>query len=287
MEDRHHSVLFNRGLFQADTPLFPASSRAARYGDGVFETVRVTRGSLVWWELHKARLMAGAEALRLEVDIDLLEGDIGQLLRLNGVSQGGVRISVSRRGGERGYSPKSRLADTVVETFDMEPYHWREPLTVCLSSYRRPSGPVFPPGAKVAQGLTSTLAGVEAQESGFEDAILLSDKGCVSETTSGNIFWRKGERLYTPALECGIVNGVVRQQVMQQRADSVEVGSYPLDHLLSAEEVFKTNVVIGLRGIGSIVVGEERYDFHSITEGRQIFLENFSDLSPNQSAEIG
>jgi branched-subunit amino acid aminotransferase/4-amino-4-deoxychorismate lyase len=269
-------VLFNRSPFRADGPVLPASSRAARYGDAIFETVRLARGGPIWWELHRARLLAGADALRLEVDIDALEADIKTILDLNSVIAGLVRISVSRAGGERGYKPRSRMSDTLLETIECNEIKWEEPLKVGISSYKRPSPAALPPGCKLAQGLTSTLAGIEAQESGYDDAILLSEDGFVSEATSANIFWRKGSKLYTPSRECGIVDGVLRQRIIEQRSVDVEQGAYSLEDLLSADEVFMTNVVIGVRSIREIFVGPERHYFYSTEAAKKSFRENVS-----------
>lgn len=272
-------VLFNRSPFSADGPVLPASSRAARYGDALFETVRIAHGKPSWWEFHRARLLAGADALRLEVDIDALEADIKIILHRNSVVTGLVRIAVSRAGGERGYKPRSRTSDTLIETIESDEIEWKEAIKVRISSYKRPSAAVLPPGCKLAQGLTSTLAGIEAQESGFEDAILLFEGGFVSEATSANLFWRIGSQLYTPSRECGIVDGIVRQRIIEQRSVEVEQGSYLLEHLLSADEVFMTNVVIGVRSIGEIVSGNKRHHFHSTEVAKKCFLNQIlSDL---------
>ena len=274
VSSRDKIVLFNRSPFSADGPVLPASSRAARYGDALFETVRIVRGGPIWWELHRARLLAGADALRLEVDLDALEADIRIILHRNWVVTGLVRIAVSRAGGERGYKPRSRMSDTLLETIESDEIEWKEPLKVRISSYKRPAASALPPGCKLAQGLTSTLAGIEAQESGFEDAILLSEGGFVSEATSANLFWRRDSKLYTPSRECGIVDGIVRQRIIEQRSVEVEQGTYLLEHLLSAEEVFMTNVVIGVRSIGEIVSGDKRHQFYSTEAAKKCFLEN-------------
>lgn len=264
-------LLYNGRPFPADAPILRASSRGFRYGDGIFETVRIHNGRLFQWPLHRARLFRGAGALSLQLDITEIESGITDLLALNSVSTGLIRIAVARSGGERGYKPLSRSSEVIIETGDAPPFEWRPPVSVRISSYKRPTSEMLPAGIKVAQGLTSSLAGIEAIDTGFSDAILLTDDNSVSEATSSNLFWRTGDRIYTPSLECGIIAGVLRQFLCESSLITVIEGRFELGHLLGADEVFLTNVISGIQPIHEIAHSELRHQFDSFSTARRCF----------------
>lgn len=231
------------------------------------------------WPRHRARLLRGAAVLSLDVDITALESGITTLLSLNDLSSGLLRIALSRAGGERGYKPRSRSADIIIETGEAPHLEWHPPLSVRISSYKRPSGSTLPAGIKFAQGVTSTLAGIEALDTGFADAILLTEQNLVSEATSSNIFWRAGEQIFTPSRECGIIAGVMREVVSTFCHPHVIEGTFTLPELLAADEVFLTNVITGIQPIHRITFDEHHYHFTSFTTARRCFDILYRQLS--------
>jgi branched-chain amino acid aminotransferase len=245
-------VSYNGSLLARDALKIPLDDRGFRYGDGIFETIRVIEG--IPWHLdrHLRRVARGCEAIYLSIQDRMIEEAIREVLEANHVQNGLVRVSVSRSGGERGYTPRCRDAVVFVESLPVSPLRMMPPLRVVVSSYHRFSPSMVPTSVKVAQGLNATLAGIEAVEHGYDDALLLTSAGVVAELTSSCIFWRRGDRLFTPSSAAGAVDGIVRQLVSEDGHLCVEDGEFPLSHLLESEEAFSTNVTRIVQPIGSI-----------------------------------
>ena len=98
-------------------------------------------------------------------------------------------------------------------------------------------------------------ARVEAQQRGYEDAVLLNRHGQIVETSVANIFWLKQGKLYTPAVSCGCLTGVMRAQVLRAARSlkmPVHIGAFRLKDLKQADAVFITNAVIGILPVSRI-----------------------------------
>ncbi len=102
---------------------------------------------------------------------------------------------------------------------------------------------------KTLNYLESLMAREEAKKRGVEEALMLNIEGEVAEASTANIFWARGNRLYTPSEECGVLPGIVRGWVLEKVGGcdlSVEEGKYTFSHLEEAEEVFLTNSLMGI-----------------------------------------
>ena len=87
------------------------------------------------------------------------------------------------------------------------------------------------------------IAQDDAIELGADDALLVGDDGIVLEAPTANIWWRTGDRLFTPSLESPILAGVTRSLLLELSRDPVDEGNYPLEHLLAADEAFLTSSI--------------------------------------------
>jgi len=100
--------------------------------------------------------------------------------------------------------------------------------------------------------LENVLARAEWDDPAIDDGILLDSAGAVVETVIGNLFWRCGETICTPAIDRAGVAGVQRQRILDhltERRANLQIGHFPLDALLAADEVWVCNSVIGLRAV--------------------------------------
>ncbi len=110
-------------------------------------------------------------------------------------------------------------------------------------------------GIKHTGILWKILARAEAKDAGADEAVLLDTQGHVSEATSANIFWARGDALYTPSLDCGILRGITRMLVIEiaQGEDiTVTEGRFKLDELRAADEAFLTSSTRELAPIRSL-----------------------------------
>lgn len=236
------------GRFYAEgEPCLRADDRGFRFGDGVFETIPVHGGTIYLWDYHLERLKAGCAMLRMKPPPENLLNDALRLLRQNAMTDAMLRISISRGAGSKGYLPLNPSPTVVIETLPRPPASASGSLY--LSAWRRPGPLSLPTHCKLAQGLNSTLARLEAEGAGCMDALQLSEAGHLAEASSANLFWLKDGVLHTPSLETGALAGVTRRRMLELSPWPVREDLYPLTALEAAEAVFVTNATFGVRAI--------------------------------------
>ncbi len=219
-----------RGLVDPGEPVFGAGDDALLRGRAVFETLRVYGGRPFLLDAHLERLRGSSSRMRLpDPDLaachELAELVVGAAeeteLALRFFWTGTTLVATCGAIDPNLDELRSRgLRLAVVRASRGE--HTRAKST----SY--------------AQNMT---AQDDAIDGGADDALLVTDGGTVLEAPTANIWWRTGERLFTPSLELPILAGVTRSLLLELSPNPVEEGSYPLEHLLAADEAFLTSSV--------------------------------------------
>lgn len=219
----------------------PVRDRGFRFGDGVFETIAVYQGVAYQWELHMERLQAGLHALDIPAEIRSLHIAAQKLLSKNGLADATLRICISRGTGSEGYLPTGPAYPTVLVEAIPRNTPLPDSARLWLSEYEKPSHKALPVRFKLAQGLNSTLVRMEASKHGCLDGLQLNANGEICEASSANIFWLKGDTLFTPSLECGLLEGTTRAALIRLSPYPVEEGHFTLDALENADAVLLTN----------------------------------------------
>lgn len=242
---------FQDQFVPTDEAKVPTSDRGFRFGDGVFETIRVENGKLYNVDYHLNRMTKGLMDVRIPLNASNLRGIARSLVKKNQIEQGFVRIIVSRGSGSEGYKPKAVKHPTVViETVEgINPAP--ESLKVIVTEQKASAIA----NAKTMNALHYTLALVEAEEKDSDNAILLDEDGYVCETASGNIFWLKDGVLYTPSKKLEIIPGSIRQKVITLFKGETVQGNFKMSRLEAADEAFMTNVNCLVSPITEIVAG--------------------------------
>lgn len=224
--------------------------RGFRFGDGVFESISVINYIPYLLEYHISRLKLGLDTLMIKVDIIQIQQRLIKLIHHNNHKQGLARIIISRGVGSIGYLPYNCSKPTIIietaEKFNT-PNH---PIDICLSSFEKASPKSIPTGIKSLQGLNSTLAKIEAHNKKKFDGLLLNNKREVCEVSSANIFWIKDSKIYTPSVECGLIDGIIRKRIIE--IFPVIKGKFKLEEILSADEVFITNISLIVLSVDKI-----------------------------------
>ncbi len=236
----HKFVFVNDKFLGIQERHISVEDRGFRFGDGVFETIRVTRGSLYNWEKHIKRLKGGLEAISINVDISRLKNKAIELIKKNNEADCLLRISITRGIGSQGYLPTDSKPAIVIETMPIP--EKPKNIKLCISSYEKISPKALPVNCKTMQGLNSTLARMEAVEKGYYDAIMLNAEGYVCETSSSNIFWVKEKTIFTPSLELGVLAGTTREAIIKISPNKIVEGKFKINDIKDAEEIFITNV---------------------------------------------
>ena len=230
----------NHKLTPASEALVPVTDRGFRFGDGVFETIRVHGGVPYRFEWHMQRLTAGLKAANIVFDSNNLPSECADLLRRNQCGEGLLRIQVTRGSSGSGYLPAEAPPTCLIETMPLTPSP-AEPISLYLSSYRRIPATCLPVSAKLAQGMNSTLARMEAHEHGCFEALQLTTSGIIAQCSSSNIFWRKGNTLYTPALDAGVLEGSMRAAILSLYPHTIHETHADMEALAGADAICITN----------------------------------------------
>jgi branched-chain amino acid aminotransferase len=245
----------------------PTSDRGFRFGDGVFETIRVENGKLYNIDYHLNRMTKGLADVRIPLNASNLRGIARSLVKKNKIERGFVRIMVSRGSGSEGYRPKTKHPTVVIETIEGIA---TQPDSAKIMVTTQKAAAIA--NAKTMNALHYTLALVEAEENDCDNAILLDDDGYVCESASGNIFWIKDNILYTPSKKLEIIPGSIRQKVIALYKGEVVQGDFKMGRLEAADEAFMTNVNMLVMPISEILPlnGAKGKKFKSIEKSLKI-----------------
>jgi branched-chain amino acid aminotransferase len=234
-------VFVNNRLVTSERAKIDCRDRGFRFGDGVFETVAMYGTVPYQWELHEARMLEGLNALKIpEPRLDFRR-QISRLMRKNEASDGFVRIAISRGVGSKGYRPTADCTPTVIIEHIPREETPPAPAELWLSHYCKPPRSYIPSRIKTAQGLNCTLALLEAEEHACNEALMLTHDGQLCEAASGNLFWFRDQKLHTPSLETGCLNGTTRDAILRISPYPVKHVKVWMDELKDAETVFLTN----------------------------------------------
>ncbi|CAM4036209.1 aminotransferase class IV [Gillisia hiemivivida] len=246
VEDKDATIsVFNRGL---------------AYGDSVFETLRVINGKIIFWEDHYFRLMSSMRIMRMEIPAnfspEFLEEEILDLLKANELSNSPARIrfTVFRKSGGF-YRPDTLDIEYIITSETLaDPFYLlnEEPYEVELFKDHY-----------VTSGLLSTiksnnravnvLGSIFAKENDYHNCLLINEKKQVVEALNGNIFIVNGNKIKTPPLQDGALNGISRKQILsvvKKMMDlEIEETSISPFELQKADELFISNVIVGVQPI--------------------------------------
>ena len=227
-----------------------ARDRGFQYGDGLFETIAVHRGTPLLWERHAQRLLAGAVRLDMPPpETALLRAETDRLCR--GVERGVLKIIFTRGISGRGYRPDASASTTRALSLspwpDYPPSWSGEGVVVRLCQTRLASQPRLA-GLKHLNRLEQVLARAEWDDE-YAEGLMQDESGNIVEGTMTNIFLVEGATLRTPDMtRCG-VEGVMRGAVLEQAGRlgiTCRVGPVTAIQLEQADELFLTNSLIGL-----------------------------------------
>ena len=228
-----------------------ALDRGFLYGDGIFETLRVVDGRPFLAAEHLRRFRAGAAFLGIPLawsDAELA-GVWQELFRLNHARDGVLRMTLSRGPGPRGYSPRGAGPPTLLVTLHPAP-----PATGAPAGWRvvtsriRGTGPRMLAPYKVCNRLPQILARADADAAGADEALILDEAGRVVEGASANVFWVRGDELWSPGPHEGALDGITRRWVADQCRKlgwTVREGTLPLEQVRDAEGLFFTLSSLG------------------------------------------
>ena len=254
-------VVNNNGeLLSADGFNMNVDNRAMRYGDGLFESIKVINGKPVGLEAHLDRVFKGMEILKIDSpeswSKEFFEKNLADLLKTNDISEGGrVRLTILRGNGGY-YLPTNPQAEFILEADKSEQNEFAlnaEGMTIDLYTEMRKQVNKLA-SFKTINCLLNIMAALYSRENDLDDCLLQNDKFGIIESSNSNLFIVSNGVLYTPSLDTGCVGGTMRMQIINLAIENgiqvYESGITP-QNLLVADELFLTNSISGVRWVGS------------------------------------
>lgn len=243
-----HSMkaIYNSRITEEQNIQISANNRGFRYGDGLFETIVTGEQRINLVERHLHRIIDHARILSIDVPISMLTqwaNEIESLTQSNGI-EGNVRTKIMLWRAEGGlYAPSDHGFEYLITQKPSESsiFHQKSSIGICESAFNQSS---LHAKIKSLNALHYVLAGIEMKRKGLDEIILIDDKGRLSETHIGNLFWIKNERLFTPSLSTGCIEGIMRGfiidffQTSKMVCQEVEEEVNTLD---DADCIFSTN----------------------------------------------
>ncbi|HRP59310.1 MAG TPA: aminotransferase class IV [Vicingus sp.] len=275
-------INYNGKLFLETEKIFSVNNRAFKYGDAIFETIRIMNGKLCFLSDHFERLKKGIDFLQMKacnLNFDELTKQMEELLVKNNINKGGrLRITVFRE-ADGFYIPFNQSCAYVIEVkpIDLNQYELNATgLKIDIyNTYKRSTSKLS--NIKTTNDIPQILAGLYTIENQLDDCIVLNKHNRIVETTSSNIFLYKKNNIYTPSLDEGCMDGVMRKQILRI-AEKLKInifeGMLNANVLLQTDEVFLTNVVKGVQWVKSFK--EKTYT----NEAAQVFVNELNKINP-------
>lgn len=218
-------------------------------GDGVFETLLCCNHVALWRNEHVERMRHSAEACGVVFPVGSIAESVDELLRHSSAGPHVMRISLSRGPGVRGLAADSKETTLVITCDPIDTLLVGKPLQLSMGGACR-NGNAFSDRHKTLSYMNNVVAARTAQVAGCEDALLLSTDGQVACTTIANVFMLKDGHLVTPRLEDGVLNGIMRQQIIKNHG--TEVREITVSELMQADAVFISNSLRLIRPVVSL-----------------------------------
>ena len=242
-------VWINGKLVDAEEAAISVFDHCVLYGDGVFEGIRIYNGKIFQCNAHMDRLFASAEGIRLPVPLTKREivDAMGKTIAANGITDGYIRLVVTRGPGTLGLNPFRCSDQTVFVIADQialyPPEMYETGLEVIVAKTRRISADMLSPAVKSCNYLNNIMARAEAVDAGAAEAVMLNAKGTVAEATGDNVFIVSDGMVVTPPPVEGSLQGITRQIVIDL-AGSLGIPlverAVTVEQLYAADECFLT-----------------------------------------------
>jgi branched-chain amino acid aminotransferase len=229
------------------------------YGDGIFETLKIVDGKILFSEDHYFRLMASMRIVRMKIPMDFtLEFFENQVISLtnalNCSHSARVRITIFRNDGGL-YLPNQNSISYIIEATSLASKKYeitQDYFEVDLFKDSFVSAQLLST-LKTTSKILNVTASIFAKENDLNTCLLLNDKKNVVEAIAGNLFMLTGNKLITPPISEGCLNGIMRKQIIRIMRDFPEIEFSeetisPFD-LQKADELFITNVIQGIQPI--------------------------------------
>ncbi len=254
------NVILNGEYYKNSEVPINHQNRAFRYGDGLFETIRLINGKPVFVLNHLQRIIEGLKLLQISIpDIlinDQLEKALIGLAKNNGIKKGGVARLTIWRESDGKFMP---ISDNSSYLLELKPYLENKfalnKLGLSIDIYQDMKKQMNKLSKfKHLNSQMNVLASIHARNNELDDCLLINEDGLIVESTNSNILIIRNGTLYTPPLSDGCVGGTMRMHLINAALE-LNIGTYESglnqQHLLMADEVLLTNAIRGIQWVNA------------------------------------
>lgn len=248
-------------------------THALHYGYGCFEGIRAyatSQGPAVFRLTdHIVRLFNSAKIMLIDIpfSVEQIVEATKETVRVNNIDSCYIRPIVYTGYGEMGLNPTPCPINVAIAVWPWGTYLGDEGIKhgvrLKVSSWQRHDPNAIPPAVKATgMYINSSLAKVEALKAGYDEAVLLSPQGFVSECTGENIFLVRDGRIITPPVSAGALEGITQKSIFTIARDlgiDIETGNILRSDLYTADEAFLSGTaaeVVPIRSVDDRVIGE-------------------------------
>ena len=272
-------IIYANGKYTSQKKLtFDISDRGLLLGDGVFDTMLYQNNELTYYNDHYKRLKTAAKLLSFNFNLtnEQLKNIITNLIKKNNFQnkQIAIRTNITRGVSKRGLDfDKSHKVGIYIKLNLIPKSLFMKSIKLGIANIRRNSTSPISQN-KTLNYLDNVIEKNRAAKNGYEDAIFLNINEKVSCTTTSNIFYVQKNKIYTPPLKDGVLNGVMREQFLKKKIATTQTTS--LNNLLKSDYIFLTNSVFGIRPVK--IISGSRKTF----EGSKKFYTKLIDILGNK-----
>lgn len=220
------------------------------YGWGLFETMRSYHNRIVYFTQHLIRIKNSCKLMDMKFPYSQakLKEIIKRTVKINGFKDAYVRLTLWK---------SDSGTDILIMVRKYQPYSskkYQNGFRVCICPFRQNENSFFA-RLKTINYLLYRLAYLEAKDKGFDEAIILNNRGYIADGSRSNIFLVKDKEIFTPALECGCLDGITRRVIFDlAKKHNIRIyeGNFTLQDLYAADEAFLTNSLMGVMPLTSL-----------------------------------
>jgi branched-chain amino acid aminotransferase len=279
MEDKF--CILNGHLISIYEPSVAFNNRAFRYGDALFESIRLCNNKVMFLRDHITRLKLGMTVLRMNLPAEFNTENIYELIlellkQNNQSSNARIRLTVFRNEGGY-YSPETNDISFLIETEEISDAYLLNQKGLWIDIYSEIKKPINKlSGLKTANALIYVMAGLAKQSMKLDECFLINEKGTICESISSNIFVVKNGTICTPPLSDGCLEGVMRKQIIEIAAQHKILAfenTVTVNTLMNGDEIFLTNSINGVQWVGQF---KQKFYTNKLS---QFFIEKLNELS--------
>jgi branched-subunit amino acid aminotransferase/4-amino-4-deoxychorismate lyase len=272
-------IIYANGKYTSQKKLtFDISDRGLLLGDGVFDTMLYQNNKLIYYNDHYKRLKTASKLLSFNFNLtnEQLKNIITNLIKKNNFQNKkiAIRTNITRGVSKRGLDfDKSHKVGIYIKLNIIPKSLFMKSIKLGIANIRRNNTSPISQN-KTLNYLDNVIEKNRATKNGYEDAIFLNINKKVSSTTTSNIFYVQKNKIYTPPLKDGVLNGVMREQFLKKKIATTQTTS--LNNLLKSDYIFLTNSIFGIRPVKTISGSRKTF------EGSKKFYTKLIDILENK-----